>query len=144
MMPPIAPRFIESSADDGTTMTVESPLRIVSYSMFMPAQMERGGMRAVQLASLGELLRDLDFAFAQNDPRLLLAFRLGHARQRVLQVVGHLDVAQLDRLDLDAPRLGLLVEDDRELLVQLTALREHRRQIVAADDVAQARPARRP
>jgi len=29
-MPPMAPRFIDSKAEDGTTMTVDRPLRIVS------------------------------------------------------------------------------------------------------------------
>src|ERR1700730_10373273 len=34
--PPMAPRFIDSSADDGTTITVDRPARMVSYNMFMP------------------------------------------------------------------------------------------------------------
>ena len=53
-------------------------------------------MQAVQLASLCELLCHLDLGLTENDTRLPLSFGLRHPRQRILQRVGHLDVAQLN------------------------------------------------
>ena len=84
--------------------------------------MQRRRMRSVQLACLGELLGHQNLALAEDDSGLLFALGLSHPRQRILQVVGHFDIAQLNRLDLDAPRLGLLVEGDGQLLVELAPL----------------------
>ena len=48
-----------------------------------------------------------------------------------------LHVADLHRLDGDAPGVGLLVEDALQLVAQRLALGDHLRQLVAADGFAQ-------
>ena len=79
---------------------------------------------------LGELLAGLELALGVDDLGPLLALGLGLAGHRPLHRLRQLDVLDLDDADLDAPRLGLLVDDLLQLLVDLFPLGE---QVVQVD-----------
>jgi hypothetical protein len=62
----------------------------------------------------------------------------GHLQvHRVLQFVRHAQVADLDADDLGAPRIGRLVDDRKEDLVDLGALGQRVVEVHGADDAAQ-------
>ena len=65
------------------------------------------------------------------------AFRLGLAGDRADHAVVEIDLLDLDGADLDAPRLGLLVEDLLQVGVQLVAFAEHLVERVLAEHRAQ-------
>jgi hypothetical protein len=69
-----------------------------------------------------------------------LALRLGLAGDRALHRARDADVRDLDRRDLDAPRLGPLVDDLPEILVEPLALAEQRVEIRFAEHGAQRGP----
>ena len=70
----------------------------------------RSGCCWYDFAACCERVGDLQLRLAEDDARLLLARRLRLARHRVLQRVGDDDVAHLDRLHRDAPRVRPLVD----------------------------------
>ena len=100
----MAPRFIVSRAELGTMIIEPFSLR-PSKSMFMPRRCMATGLRLVLLGGLGEFLGDLRLGGAQDDSRLSLPLGLGLLGHRGFQVFGDDDVADLDRLDADAPGL---------------------------------------
>src|SRR5262245_55249557 len=65
-----------------------------------------------------------------NDFRALLAFGFGLARHRALHVFRQVHALDLDERHLDAPRVGVLIEDVLQTLVQLFSLTQ---KIVEAD-----------
>ena len=67
-------------------------------------------------------MRRLELARGVDDLRALLALGLRLLRHRALHLERQVDVLHLDHRDLDAPRIGVLVEDLLQLLVQLVAL----------------------
>ena len=97
------------------------------------------GLPADRRGSLRKLVGGLELALGGDDLRAPLALGLGLARHRPLHRLRDLDVLDLDRRDLDAPRLGLLVDDPLQLVVQAVALREQRVQLGAAEHGAQSR-----
>ena len=82
------------------------------------AQLERRRVLADDLGRLGELLRGLELALGGDDLGAPLALGLGLAGHRPLHLSGQLDVLDLDGRDLDAPGLGLLVDDLLQLVVE--------------------------
>ncbi len=60
---------------------------------------------------LAEFLRGLQLAFRVDDLSTLLALGFGLAGHRALHVGGQIDVLDLHRRHLDAPRIGALIED---------------------------------
>ena len=97
------------------------------------------GFAAIVSAASPELLRRLELAVGRDDLRPPLALGLGLARHRALHLLGQPDVADLDEVDLHAPRLGLLVERGLQLGVDAVALTEQLVELVAADDRTQRR-----
>ncbi len=71
---------------------------------------------------LRQLLRRLQLARGVDDLSTLLALGFGLPGHRALHVGRQIDVLHLDRRHLDAPRIGVLVEDLLQLLVQPLAL----------------------
>ena len=96
-------------------------------------------MLADPLRSLGELLGCLELALGGDDLRPPLALRLSLPRHRPLHRLRDLHVLDLDGRHLYAPRLGLLVDDPLELVVQPLPLREQRVQLCAAEHRSQRR-----
>ena len=90
-------------------------------------------------AACGELRGRFELAGGVNDLRALLALGLGLPRHRALHVGRQIDVLHLDRRHLDAPRLGVLVEDLLQLLVQPLALRQQVVELDLAEHAAQRR-----
>ena len=103
------------------------------------AELERGGVAADDLGGLGELLGRLELAVGGDDLGAPLALGLGLAGDRALHVGRQLDVLDLDRADLDAPGLGLLVDDLLELGVDPLALRQQGVELGLAEHRAQRR-----
>jgi len=66
----------------------------------------------------------LELSLGGNDLGPLLALCLGLAGNGPLHGLGQLHVLHLHRADLDAPRLGLLVDDLLEVLVDALPLRK--------------------
>jgi hypothetical protein len=96
-----------------------------------------GWVFTVELGGLGEQGGDLGLCGSEDDASLPLALGLGPAGHCVFQLGGDAHVSDLDRLHRDPPGVGLLVEDSRELLAELLALRDHLGKIVTADRLAQ-------
>ena len=103
------------------------------------AQLQRGRLAAEDRRGVGELLRRLELALGVDDLRAPLALGLGLAGHRPLHRLGDLDVLDLDDRDLDAPRLGLLVDDLLQLLVEPLALGQELVEVGAAEHGAQRR-----
>ena len=80
------------------------------------------GSRPMILAACGELLGGLELALGVDDLCPALALGLGLPGHRALHRLGNLHILDLDGRDLDAPRLGLLVDDLLEGLVEPLAL----------------------
>ena len=64
---------------------------------------------------LRQLLRRGQLALGVDDLGALLAFRLRLPRHRALHVLWQVHVLHFDRRDLDAPRIGLVIEDPLQL-----------------------------
>ncbi len=103
------------------------------------AQLQRHRVVADHVGGVGELGRRLELALGVDDLRAALALGLGLAGDRVLHPLGDLDVLDLDRRDLDPPRLGLRVDHVLERLVEMLALGQQRVEVGAT----QHRPQRR-
>ncbi len=67
------------------------------------------------MRGVGQPLRRLELALGVDHLRALLALRLGLLRHRALHLLRQVDLLDLDRAHLHAPRLGLLVDDLLEL-----------------------------
>src|SRR5580765_3356201 len=76
------------------------------------------------LGGLGQLGRRLELAVGVDDLGPALALGLGLLGHGALHVLGQVDLLDLDVRNLDAPGLGVLVDDPLELLVDLVARRE--------------------
>ena len=97
------------------------------------AQLQRGRVLGDHVGGLAQARRGLELALGVDDLRAPLALGLGLARHRVLHRRRDADVLDLDGGDLDAPRLGLLVDDLLQLLVELLALGQQRVQVGLAE-----------
>jgi len=77
-----------------------------------------GGLRRRRCGRRGgKLAGAQSLAVCGDDLRALLALGLGLAADGALHALGQLDVLQLDDRDLDAPVLGLDIEDLADVLV---------------------------
>ena len=103
------------------------------------AQLQRGGVAADHVGGVAQLLGGLELALGVDDLRAPLALGLGLQRHRALHRARDLDVADLDRRDLDAPRLGVLVDGLLDRLVELLALGQQRVELGLAEHRAQRR-----
>ena len=81
-------------------------------------------MVAHQLGRIDELLRGLKLRFRADDLRPAHPFGLGLARHRPADLFRQVDLLDFHRGDLDPPRLGLLVDDGLEALVEFIAMNE--------------------
>ena len=88
---------------------------------------------------LDELLGRLLLALGVDDARAPVALGFRLARDRPHHALVDIDVLDLDVGHLDAPRVGLLVEDALDVAVQLVALGEHLVELVLAKHRAQRR-----
>ena len=88
---------------------------------------------------LRQLLRGDQLAFGVDDLGALLALGLGLAGHRPLHVLRQIDVLHLDRRDLDAPRIGLVIEDVLQLLVQPIARGQQVVELGLSEHAAQRR-----
>ena len=103
------------------------------------AQLQREGVSHHHVGRASQLAGGERLALGGDDLRALLALGLGLAGHRALHALGQLDVLELDDRDLDAPVLGLHVEDLADVLVDLVGLRQRLVKCVAPDDGAQRR-----
>ena len=78
----------------------------------------------------------LIFAFGSDDLGAALALGLGFLGHRTLHVVGQRDVLDLDRRDLGAPRLGVLVDHVLDLVVDAGRVRQELVEAEPPDHVA--------
>ena len=101
------------------------------------SELQRRRVARQHLGRLRELLGGLELALGADDLRAPLALGLGLARHGPLHALRELDVLDLDDGDLDAPRLGLLVDDALQDLVDLVALGEQLVERVLAEHGAQ-------
>ena len=101
--------------------------------------MERGRIVGVGLGRLAEFLRHLALGIAEDHPRLALALGLGLHRHRILEGRGDPHVLDLDRDDVDPPRLGARIDDALQFDAQFLAPLEHVGEHRLADHVAQRR-----
>ena len=96
-----------------TSQIAQTTLR----SVLGKAELERGRVLADDVRRGGELLGRLELTLGVDDLGPPLALGLGLARHRPLHRLGDLHVLDLDRGDLHAPGLGLLVDDRLQVLV---------------------------
>src|SRR6266545_4334602 len=89
------------------------------------------------LRGLAELGGGLELALGVDDLGPALALGLGLLGHRALHVLGQVDLLHLDRRDLHAPRLGVLVDDPLQLLVHLVAGGQQVVQLHLAEHAAQ-------
>ena len=89
-----------------------------------------------RLAALGAGDVGLAHALGLEDHRAFLALRLHLPAHRLDEVLGRLDVLDLDARDLDAPGLGSGVDDAEQPCVDLVAMREQLVEIHRAHDGA--------
>ncbi len=101
------------------------------------AELNSGGAAAEDLSSIAEVFRGLGLALGVDDLGAPFAFGFGLAGDGALHGLGKLDVFDLHRGDLDAPRLGLVVDDLSQTLVELIALGQQGVEIGAAEHGAQ-------
>ena len=111
----------------------------ISSSVWRKRSWIATGSAADHRGRLRELVRGLELALGGDDLRAPLALGLGLARHRALHRLRDLDVLDLDGRDLDSPRLGLLVDDALELVVEAVALGQQRVELGAAEHGAQRR-----
>ena len=103
------------------------------------AQLQRGRVAGDHVGGVAEALRSLELALGVDDLRPPLALGLGAERHRVLHRGRDLDVLDLDGRDLDPPRVGVLVDDVLERLVELLPLAQQHVEIGLAQHRAQRR-----
>src|SRR6266849_10008363 len=87
-------------------------------------KLERALLRGDYLGGVGQRLRRLELTVCVDDLRPLLPLGLGLLGHRSLHRAGQLHVLDLDARHLDAPRLGFVVDDLLQLLVDDVALRQ--------------------
>jgi hypothetical protein len=91
------------------------------------------------LGRFQQLRRRLLFAFGIDDLGAPLALGLGLARDGADHGLGNVDVLDLDVGHLDAPGIGLGIEDLLNVVVELVAFGQHLVQLVLAEHRAQRR-----
>ena len=87
-------------------------------------ELEGLGIPGNDIGGLGELVRCLELAFGVDDLGPAFALGLGLLGDSPDHVLRKIDMLHLDELDLDAPRVGVLVDDLLELGVELLPLRK--------------------
>src|SRR6266567_2595526 len=102
------------------------------------AQLQCALLRRDHLSRVGQRLRRLELAVGVDDLRPLLALGLGLLGHGALHGARQLDVLDLDASHLDAPWLGLVVDDLLQLLVDDVPLRQQ----LVNGGLAQHRPKR--
>src|SRR6185312_7477044 len=103
------------------------------------AELQCGRVGAHDLRRVVQALGGLELALGVDDLRASLALGLRLARHRALHALRDPDVLDLDRRDLDAPRVGLLVDDLLQRLVEALALGEQHVEVGLAEHGAQRR-----
>src|SRR5579884_2157869 len=103
------------------------------------AELEGAGGAGDHRGRLAELLRGLQLALGGDDLGPPFPLRLGLPGHGPLHLLREADVADLDPVDLDAPRLRLGVEADLQLAVDPLPLRQQLVELVAAHDGPQRR-----
>ena len=93
----------------------------------------------VEQGSFRELAGYLGLSRAQNNARLPFPLGLRLSRHGVFQRLRNVNVADLDRLNCYAPWVRFFVQYALQLFAEHLALRDHLRQIVAADGFPQSR-----
>jgi len=88
------------------------------------SELEGLGIRGNDIGGLGELARSLELAFGVDDFGPAFAFGLGLLGDGPDHILRKIDMLHLDELDLDAPRVGALVDNLLELGVELLPLRK--------------------
>jgi hypothetical protein len=88
---------------------------------------------------LPERLGGLQLALRVDHLRAPLALGLGLPAHRPAHRLGQLDVLDLDQRHLDAPRVGEVVDDLLELLVDLVALDQQVVELDLTEDAPQGR-----
>src|SRR5271154_2887905 len=88
------------------------------------SKLKRDWTLAHDLGRVREPLRRLEFTFRRDRLGAPLAFRLSLRRDRALHVLRQIDIFQLDQRHLDAPRLGLRIDNFLDARVELVALAE--------------------
>ena len=101
------------------------------------AQLHRGGNAAEDFRGVDEGLRGLEFGLGVDHLGAAVAFGFGLLGDRPHHVFGELDGPDLDIADLDAPGLGLGVEDALHVGAELLALGQHLVEFVLAEHRAQ-------
>ena len=89
--------------------------------MFIARRWSAVGLCWYDFDAFSNDVRDLHLGLTEDDARLFLARRLRFARHRVLQRVRDDDVAHLDGLHGDAPRVRPLVDQLLQLLFDALA-----------------------
>src|SRR5207248_7417368 len=97
----------------------------------------RRGLSVEDYRRFGQFLRRLRLALRIDDLGTALAFRLGLLGNGALHLLRQVDLLDLDLGDLDAPRIGVGVEDRLDLLVDAIALGEQLVELCLAADAAQ-------
>src|SRR5579884_3653253 len=97
------------------------------------AQLHRLGLSRQHFAGLHELLGRLLLGFRADDAGTAVAFGLGLPGDGADHALVDVDVLDLDIGDLDAPGVGLRVEDLLDVVVELVALGEHLVELVLAE-----------
>src|SRR5512139_1884445 len=90
------------------------------------AKLQGGWALAQRVGRLAQLLGGLELSARIDDLRSALALGLRLACHGPLHRLGNLHVLDLDHPHLDAPGLGLLVDDLAEVLVEVLPVREQR------------------
>src|SRR5471032_1430610 len=103
------------------------------------AQLQRGRVRVDDVRRHAQLLRCLIFAFGSDDFRAPLALRFGLPGHRALHLRRQVELLHFHGSDLDAPGLGVLIEDLLQLLVDLLPLREQVVEVELAQSRTQGR-----
>ena len=100
-------------------------------------QLERDRVLAHDIGRIGQALCSLVFALGVNDLGSPLTFRFGLLGDYALHLLGKVHVFHLDRRDLHAPGLCLLVKDELELAVKLFPLGQQIIELTLAEDAAE-------
>ncbi len=111
-------------------MIVEFFSDAISVSVWRYRSVIAIGCGGDDAGGLRQLRGGFELAGRVNDLGALLALGLGLPGHRALHVGRQIDVLHFDRRHLDAPRVGVLIENLLQLLVQPLALRQ---QIVELD-----------
>src|SRR5882672_8230492 len=97
------------------------------------AELHRERLGRENLGRLREFLARLKLPFRVDDLGAPLALGLGLARDRPLHFLRQVDVLHLDGAHLDPPRLGVAVNHQLQLLVDLVPVREQLIQLRLAE-----------